>query len=93
MKKIYTYLLYALLGVEMIVFAGFFIRGPQGLRTLNDMYVEQESMQAGLAQMTQEVAVLKQDINNWNKHSFHKEKIAREQLQMARADDEVFYLS
>ena len=93
MKKFYAYLLYALLGVEMIVFAGFFIRGPQGLRTLNDMYVEQESMQEGLTQMTQEVAVLKQDIDNWNKHSFHKQKIAREQLQMACQEDEVFYLS
>lgn len=93
MKKIYAYLLYAVLGAEVIVFAGFFIRGPQGLRSLSDMYVEQSAMQEGLAQLTQEVAGLKQDVDNWNKHSFHKEKIAREQLQMARPDDEVFYLT
>lgn len=93
MKKFYAYLLYAVLGVELVVFAGFFVRGPQGLQNLSDIYVEQSAMQEGLTQLTQEVTALKQDIDNWNKHSFHKEKIAREQLQMARPDDEIFYLT
>jgi cell division protein FtsB len=93
MKKIYAYILYAVLGVEMLIFAGFYIRGPQGLRTLSDMYVEQVSMREGIDQLDQEVAALRTDINAWQKHPFHKEKIAREQLQMARPDDEVFYLT
>lgn len=93
MKKIYAYLLYTLLGAEVIVFAGFFIRGPQGLRALGDMYAEQSAMQEGLTELTQEVATLKHDIDDWNNHSFHKEKEAREKLQMARPDDEVFYLT
>lgn len=93
MNKLYAYLLYAVLAAEVVVFAGFFIRGPQGLRNLSDIYLEQAAMQEGLTQLNQEVAVLKQDIDNWNKHSFHKEKIAREQLQMARPDDEIFYLT
>ena len=93
MKQIYAYILYAVLGVEMLVFVGFYIRGPQGLRTLSDMYVEQVSMREGVDQLDQEVAALRNDINAWQKHPFHKEKIAREQLQMARLDDEVFYLT
>jgi len=93
MRKIYAYLLYAVLGVEVLLFAGFFIRGPQGLRSLNDMYVEQATMQEGLMQLNQEVAALKHDIEDWNNHPFHKEKEAREKLQMARQNDEVFYLT
>lgn len=93
MKKIYTYALCGLLGLEVLVFAGFYIRGPQGLQTLQTMYAEQESMLAGVEQLNQEVAGLKQSIDSWHKNPFHKEKIAREQLQMARVEDEVFYLT
>lgn len=93
MKKVYAYLLYAVLGAELTVFSWFFIRGNQGLQSLSDIYVEESAIQEGLTQLTQEVASIKQEIDNWSKHSFHKEKIAREQLQMARPDDEIFYLS
>lgn len=93
MKTLYAYLLYAVLGVEVVVFAGFFVRGPQGLRSLSDMYVEQATMQEGLTQLTQEVAVIKKDIDDWNNHPFHREKEAREKLQMARQEDEIFYLT
>jgi|GEM_PF-1194342 cell division protein FtsB len=93
MKKLYAYLLYALLGVELVVFAGFFVRGPQGLRNLSDIYLEQSAMQEGLTQLTQEVAAIKQDIDDWNNHPFHREKEARLKLQMARPEDEIFYLT
>lgn len=93
MKKVYAYLLYAVLGAEVILFAGFFVRGPQGMQNLSDMYLEQSVIEENLAQLKQEVAFIKQDIDNWNNHSFHKEKEAREKLQMARPDDEIFYLT
>jgi cell division protein FtsB len=93
MKKFYAYLLYAVLGVEMVVFAGFFVRGSQGLRTLSDIYMEESAMQEGLTQLSQEVATIKKDIDDWNNHPFHREKEAREKLQMARQEDEIFYIS
>ena len=74
MKKLYAYLLYAVLGVELVVFAGFFVRGPQGLRNLSDIYIEEAAMQEGLTQLTQEVTAIKQDIDDWNNHPFHREK-------------------
>jgi cell division protein FtsB len=93
MKKIYAYILYAVLGVGVALFAWLYFRGPQGLLTLQDMYAEHETMREGVQQLQQEVATLKHEIDTWQKHPFHKEKIAREQLQMARTDDEVFYLT
>ena len=93
MKKLYAYLLYALLGVEVLFFTGFYIQGPQGMRTLNQMYAEQTSLKEGLTHLTQEVAPLKHDIDDWNNHPFHKQKEARENLQMAFPDDEIFYLT
>ncbi len=93
MKKLYAYTLYTILGVEVLLFAGFYFRGPQGLQKLRGMYAEQDVMREEVDKINQEVAALKHDIDAWQKHPFHKEKIAREQLQMARTDDEVFYLT
>lgn len=93
MKKIYAYILYAVLAAEVALFAGLYVRGPQGLQKVHDMYREHASMSEGVQQLQQEVATLKHEIDTWQKHPFHKEKIAREQLQMARTDDEVFYLT
>jgi len=93
MKKIYAYALYLVLGVEVAFFANLYIRGPQGIETLRDMYAEEVTMREGVDQLQLEVTSLKRDIDDWQKHPFHKEKIAREQLQMARSDDEVFYLT
>jgi len=93
MKKIYAHILYTVLGAEVIMFTGFFIAGPQGLRTLVDMHSQQITILEGVQQLDLEVASLQQEIDNWHKHPFDKEKVAREQLQMARPDDEVFYLT
>lgn len=93
MKKIYAYILYVVLGVEVALFAVFYVRGPQGLQALHGMHTEEVTMRENVDQLRTQVATLKQEIENWQKHPFHKEKIAREQLQMARPDDEVFYLT
>jgi cell division protein FtsB len=93
MKKIYAHILYALLGVEVLLFAVLYVRGPQGIQALHDMHAEQTTVHDGVDQLRVEVTTLKQEIDDWQKHPFHKEKIAREQLQMARPDDEVFYLT
>ena len=39
MKKIYAYILYALLGVEVLLFAVLYVRGPQGMQALHDIHV------------------------------------------------------
>lgn len=93
MKKIYATILYVVLGIEVLLFAGLYIRGPQGIVKLHEIHGEEVTICTGVDQLRQEVVTLKQDIEAWHKHPFHKEKIAREQLQMARPDDEVFYLT
>lgn len=93
MKQIYAYILYAILAVGILFFTWLYIRGPQGLQALHEMYAEQDTLQENNQQLRQEVAQLQHAVNDWQKHPFHKEKVAREQLQMARVDDEVFYVT
>lgn len=93
MKKAQRIMLYTILGVEVVVFAGLYVRGPQGLQALDSMRVECDAMHKDVQELRQEVATLKEEVDHWEQYPFHKEKIAREQLQMARTDDEVFYLT
>lgn len=40
-----------------------------------------------------EISELQEVITAWSTDSFYKEKIAREQLQMARPGDQIFYIA
>jgi hypothetical protein len=42
--------------------------------------------------MKDEIEQLEQEIYAWQTDDFYKEKVAREQLQMARKGDELFYI-
>lgn len=86
-------MLYFILGIEIVMFAGFYMRGPHGLQALEGMRGECTAIHHDVEALRQEVATLQHEIDQWEQHPFHKEKIAREQLQMARTDDEVFYLT
>ena len=49
-------------------------------------------MSVSTDQLQQEVKTIQEDIDLWKTDDFYKEKIAREQLQMARKGDKLFYI-
>ena len=78
--------------IEVVVFVGLYLFGAHGVRMIRDLQNDNEYIEQEVAALQQEVDVLDVEINAWNEHPFYREKIAREQLQMARQGDEVYYI-
>lgn len=77
---------------EVVVFAGIYFFSAQGLRVLQGMQQENEQVQGKIGHLENEIAVLEEEVSEWEGNSFYKEKIAREELQMAKSNDEVYFL-
>jgi cell division protein FtsB len=77
---------------QIIVFTIFYMWGAQGIQAIYAMRHENVEINKNIAALKNEIAQLEQDINQWSEYSFYKEKIAREQLQMARSDEEIFLI-
>lgn len=82
-----------LFGAEILIFIGIYIFGAYGIKTLSHLKQETAFVEQEVANVQQEVDALQREIIAWNTHPFYKEKIAREQLQMAREGDTIFYLT
>jgi cell division protein FtsB len=83
----------ALFVVECVAFALIYICGSYGVRTLMALRADAQRVKSQVEVLQHEVAALEQELIAWNSHPFYKEKIAREQLHMAREGDTIFYLN
>jgi len=70
-----------------------FLYGASGLESIYKLERENSVLKGETVRMAQEVDAIEQEIASWSHDDFYKEKVAREQLQMARKDDEVYYTS
>jgi len=78
--------------VEILIFITFYLLGSNGIQCLMVLQAEQKELNYQLRVAKTEVAQLNEQINQWQTTPFFKEKIAREQLQMAREGEEICYL-
>lgn len=78
--------------VEIVIFLGVYYFGVDGVKNLSSLSEENLLLDREIAQLQNEIAVYEREIVAWNSDPFYKEKVAREQLQMARADDEIFFI-
>jgi cell division protein FtsB len=81
-----------LLLLEMAVFTHIYLFGKNGIQALQVQKNVVVTMKQNIGQLDNEVAKLEKEIYAWQTNDFYKEKIAREQLQMARKGDELFYI-
>lgn len=88
-RYIYTMVLCAQVGF----FVYLFMYGNKGWVALSVLKKEVEIIATSVADKKAKISILEQEMNEWTHDSFYKEKVAREQLQMARAGDEVFYIN
>ena len=77
---------------EIFIFVAIYFFSAQGLRVLQGMQKENEHVYEEVAYLKNEIAILEQEVAEWESNSFYKEKIAREELQMAKKGDEVYFL-
>lgn len=78
--------------LEMIAFTGVYLFGAQGVYQIWRLKKDIDGIQAEIDDLSGQTTELNDRIVAWHNHCYYKEKIAREQLQMARATDEVYYI-
>ena len=69
---------------EIIIFTGFYLFGTNGIMSLRHMKQEIAMLDQQVIGLKSDVIHLQSTIVLQRKHPFFQEKIAREQLQMAR---------
>lgn len=76
--------------LEVVVFTGVYLFGPTGLQTVVLLERENGELDRHIEQLLAQVSQCEQQVAACKTDDFYKEKIAREQLQMAREKDEVY---
>jgi len=90
--KRYTFrLLKLFFAAEIGVFGYLYVYGSQGLKAVDTLKQQIKNVEQLIERAGKEVDELEEQNKNWQQHAYYKEKMAREQLQMARPDDQVFY--
>jgi len=78
--------------IEIIIFLGVYFFGGNGLRYLNHLKSENNVVKYKILALKNEICKLEKDIQDWNVNDFYKEKVAREQLQMAKRGDMIYFV-
>lgn len=78
--------------IELVLFTGYYLMGANGMLAMFAMNKEIGSAQREISLLKDEVHHLQNHIALQKKHPFFKEKIAREQLQMAHENEEIYII-
>jgi cell division protein FtsB len=90
LKKIIFRILFAF---EIIIMGGFYFFGANGVYALQRLKQEKKGIERQVQDAKFEITNLENKIHDWKSSDFEREKIAREQLHMARPDELVIYLN
>ncbi len=76
--------------VEVILFSWFYYYGMCGMREISQLQGENRAFEQQIAVAHQEIKKKKQELVAWQSDPFYKEKLAREQLHMAKEGEEIY---
>ncbi len=85
-------LLRVFFGIEVVIFSGFYFFGGQGIRGIRALHKHTALSILENKALEDEIKNLEDTVLAWQTNPFYKEKVAREQLQMARKGD-IIYLT
>jgi cell division protein FtsB len=77
---------------ELVIFFSIYFFGTDGLPKLYELCDENSKLSEEIAALNKEVSCLESELLAWNTDAFYKEKVAREELQMACEGDEIFFI-
>jgi cell division protein FtsB len=81
-----------LLMAEMTALGYLYFFSTNGIEALQKQRAVVTHLEKNVVELKKEIEHLEQEMHAWQTDDFYKEKIAREQLQMARKGDELFYI-
>lgn len=79
--------------LEVLAFVAIYVNGSHGLRVVHMLESENVRIEQENVLLVQAVVDQEQQLAQWAGKDFLKERFAREQLQMARKGDEIYYLT
>ena len=80
------------LTIEIMVFVTVYFFGSDGVAKLSELQQENVRLESDIALLKNEIEGIELQIVQWNSDPYYKEKIAREQLQMAREVDQISFV-
>jgi cell division protein FtsB len=80
------------LTLEIMVFVTVYFFGSDGMTKLSELQQENDQLEADIVLLKNEIEGIDLQVAQWNTDPYYKEKIAREQLQMARSDDQILFI-
>ena len=79
------------LAAEILVFGWLYYHGARGVQAVHLLQKENDEIASKTAYLQEEIHDIDSQIIAWKTDPFFKEKIAREQLHMAQAADEIYF--
>ena len=79
--------------LEVFVIFFFYLFGAQGFPVLMRLNQENVQLEHEIEKLFLEIQHLENIMKQWDEYAFYKEKFAREQLHMARSNDQIYYFS
>ncbi len=86
-------LLHIFFAGEILIFTWAYIFGAQGLKAILALRSENIVLKQCVEEIKKEIVMEENNLHVWQTNTFYKEKLAREQLQMVRGGEEVYYTS
>ena len=77
---------------EIILFSWFYYAGANGIKAMKMIQHENHAVEQAIGQIRTEIETIKNEIVCWKEDEFYKEKLAREELHMAREDEEIYLI-
>ena len=78
--------------LEVILFTMFCFFGPSGVSVISEVEKENELLSKEVLRLEQEVVELENKVDSWRNDPFKVEKLSRENLQMSKNGEEVYFV-
>ncbi len=79
--------------LEVFIFTCVYLFGTHGIQEVLQCQGEIKELNENLTHLQEEIVSLEYQLTSWRNDPFYKEKIARQELQMARPDETIYMIS
>lgn len=92
MKHIKKALFRSIWALQIICWAGYYVFGENGIFAMRTIAQENGGVLHQIDCIKQDIKNIEQEIIAWQTDLFYVEKVAREQLQMAKEGEELYFI-
>ncbi|MCL4361074.1 septum formation initiator family protein [Candidatus Dependentiae bacterium] len=79
--------------IEITIFFSFYFFGNEGYKKIKSLKIEKQNLEKNINSLNENINLLAIEIEDFKKFPYYKEKIAREHLQLAKKNDQIYLLN